>query len=90
MPGEDGADAPAKGDAHSDSEGSAFSDHKSQDGDAQDAARKADEDKEKKGGGMFARFGFVKKESAAEGRSGIGGGKQAASREEDDEEAEYA
>jgi hypothetical protein len=45
MPGQDGAaDAPAEGDAHS--EGSAFSDHESQDGNTQDAARKADEDKD--------------------------------------------
>ena len=53
MPG--AADAPAEGDAQS--ERSAFSDHESQDGNAQDAARKADEDKDtpySKGGQAIA------------------------------------
>ena len=57
MPGQPGAaDAPAEGDAHS--EGSAFSDHDHQDSNAQDAARKADEDKDtpySKGGQPIVR-----------------------------------
>ncbi len=57
MPGQDGAaDAPKEGDAHS--KGSAFSDHENQDGNAQDDARKADEDKDtqySKGGQPIAR-----------------------------------